>query len=130
MASGSADVTVGLWTLQSYILADITMNQLFRFGLLGALGCLLLALAGSAQTSSSADPYKLVIVTTPNPYWGYTRNPYASALHGRADLVRATADYHVRIQKAAQEREKTRKMKLDKRIDDLKRTKWADNFIR
>jgi hypothetical protein len=103
------------------------MSAIFRAFGLAAVAILLLLSAGSAQTETAGDPYDTADVTDPTPYWGYTR--FAAYLHGLADLTRATGTYHIRIQKAAQVREKTRQMKLETRRLELQQIRWERNFI-
>src|SRR5262249_54708849 len=107
------------------------MARIVRLAGLGAVACLVLLSPGSAQTIRVVDPYPVTVVTRPSPYWGYVRSMYAAGdyLRGAAALTRANADYHVRIQEASQEREKTRRMKLETRKAELEHVRWERNFI-
>src|SRR5262249_38607561 len=104
------------------------MARIVRLAGLGVVACLAFFSSGSAQPAAT-DPYRITIVTAPSPYWGYTRSPYGSYLHGVADLTRANAEYLVRTQEAAQEREKTRRMKLETRKAELEHIRWEKNFL-
>src|SRR5262245_52316802 len=99
------------------------MTRIVRPALLVVVACLLLLAPGAAQAQR-----RRVIVTTVSPYWGYTRYSYAAALFGLADYTRADAQWRFTIQKAAQEREKTRRMKLETRRIELEHMKWERNF--
>jgi hypothetical protein len=88
-----------------------------------------LAPPAAAQSAGSGDPYKVVVVTAPSPYWGYTYNPYASYLHGAADLVRAQGDYRIKIQQASQLREKVRQEKLVTRRKRIEHWQWELEFL-
>lgn len=92
------------------------MNRVLRPVLLIALACVVLLPSRGARG-------QVVVLRTYTPYWGY-----AATLHGMADLTRATAQYHVTIQKAAQERETTRRMKLETRKEELEHMKWERDF--
>lgn len=89
--------------------------------------CALVSPAG-AQYSGYGDPYKVVVVATPSPYWGYTYNPYASALHGVAAIIHAKGDFLVKKQEAALRREQVRRAKLVTRRLELEHWEWERDF--
>lgn len=89
--------------------------------------CVLASPVG-AQYSRYGDPYRTVIFATPSPYWGYTYNPYASMLHGAADVTRANGDYFIKTQKAARLREEVRRSKLETRRLQLEHWAWERDF--
>ncbi len=67
-------------------------------------------------------------IVVPVPYWGYTYNPYASALRGVADVTRANAQYLVTVQKAALLQEQVRVAKLATRTEALIQWAWEREF--
>jgi hypothetical protein len=97
-----------------------------------ALVALLAGLAGLPSPSLAGgprDPYRLVVVTRPAPYWGYYYSPYAAALHGLADYTRAEGQYLLMRESARQQREVTRQKKLETRQKELEHIKWERDFI-
>jgi hypothetical protein len=85
----------------------------------------------------AADPYaRVVVVTRPSPYWGYTYAPYIeSPLHGMADIVRsqgdwmrAHGDYLIKNQQASMLREKVRQEHLVTRAKELQYWEWERDF--
>ncbi len=83
---------------------------------------------GPTDSGDLPDPYRARNVVIPSPYWGYSINPYASYLHGVADVTRANAQYQVIIQQAALAREQVRAVKLQRRRQELEHWAWEREF--
>ncbi len=86
------------------------------------------AMPASAQYSRYGDPYQRVVIATPSPYWGYTYSPYASMLHGAAEVTRANGDYFIKTQEASLKREQVRQAKLVTRRLQLEQWAWERDF--
>lgn len=107
--------------------------KLFSPEMVAAMAVSVAALCGfaapaGAQYSRYGDPYRAVLVASPSPYWGYTYNPYASMLHGAADVTRANGDYFIKTQAAALMREQVRRAKLETRRLQLEHWAWERDF--
>jgi hypothetical protein len=107
--------------------------QLFTPRLFSAAAASVAALCGfaapaDAQYSRYGDPYNRVLVAAPSSYWGYTYNPYASMLHGAAEVTRANGDYFLKTQEAARLREEVRQAKLVTRRLQLEHWAWERDF--
>src|SRR5262245_59968955 len=103
------------------------MSRLLPVALLAGLAALPSPVA--AGEVPVADPYRYVVVTRPAPYWGYYYAPYAAALHGLADYTRAEGEYLLLRESARQQREVTRRAKLDTRKKEWEHIKWERDFI-
>jgi hypothetical protein len=93
----------------------------------------LLALVGLAGLAGSAhaqdlNPYNTPVMSTPSPYWGYTYSPYASALHGVADVIRSQGQYLVNKEQATMMREKNRQEKITTRRKEVEHWVWEREF--
>ena len=109
-----------------------------RLNLASLIGVVLLSQSIRAGDARPADPYRLVVVTTPAPYWGYRYSApwsagpgigYGAAMHGLADYTRAEGDYLVTREKARQMREVTRRERFKTREAELRSIKWERDFI-
>jgi hypothetical protein len=80
------------------------------------------------KVAAAGDPYQVIISTAPSPYWGYVYNPYYSALHGAAALVRAQGDFLIKREQAALVREQVRRAKLVTRHAELQAWEWERDF--
>lgn len=74
------------------------------------------------------DPYKIVIPRVSSAYWGYTDNPYASYLHGAADVIRSQGEFTFMRQEAVLRRQKVREAKLENRRKELEQWDWERAF--
>jgi hypothetical protein len=84
--------------------------------------------APAVVKAGDGDPYKVVVATVPSAYWGYTYSPYASALHGVADVIRSQGDFLVKREQAISLRLDNRVKYLEVRKKEIEFVEWERDY--